>query len=85
MWVCQLVLYKVWFSKTKLMFSLQKMRPSQNKSKKNMKEFNDTAGNLLHSSEFPIVVQNNYLYFARDIHKIYYYFIQIKKKMINFF
>lgn len=50
-----------------------------------MKEFNDTAGNLLHSSEFPIVVQNNYLYFARDIHKIYYYFIQIKKKMINFF
>lgn len=50
-----------------------------------MEEFNDTAGNLLHSSEFPIVVQNNYLYFARDIHKIYYFFIQIKKKMIRFF
>lgn len=48
------------------------------------KRVNDTAGNLLYSSEVPIVVQNDYLNFARGIHKMYFFFIQMRAKKVLF-
>lgn len=46
-----------------------------------MKGFTDTASKLFHSSEVPIVVPTHYLHFAKDVDKMYFFFIQIRKKM----
>lgn len=46
-----------------------------------MKEFTDTASNPLHFSEVPIVVQNHYPHFAKDVDIIYFFLIQIRKEL----